>query len=99
MTSALDSLAVGEISDGQLLGYTALLAVAGLLMLGLAATGFGRQTAGQRLLNGVLGAGFLGYAIYLFFIFDGGTVIILWYVFILPVLLIVQAVRRAFARS
>jgi hypothetical protein len=91
--------AIGEISDGQLTGYTALLAVAGVLMLVLAATGFGRQTSGQRLLNGLFGLGFVGYAFYLFFIFDGGTVIILWYVFILPVLLIVQAVRRAFARS
>jgi hypothetical protein len=95
--TALNPLAEGEISDGQFLGYIALLAICGVIMLVLAAIGLG-QSGGERILNGVLGIGFLGYAGYLFFVFDGGSVLIFWYVFILPVLLIFRAIKGAFSR-
>jgi hypothetical protein len=98
MTSALSSLAAGEITEGQLNAYAALLVVSGLIMIGLAATGFGQSSVGARVLNGVLGLGFLGYGAYLLLIFDGGDVWIFFYIFIVPILLIIQAVRHAFGR-
>jgi hypothetical protein len=42
----------------------------------------------------VIGLGFLGYAFYLFFLFNGGTFRLFYYPFILPVLLVIQAVRH-----
>jgi hypothetical protein len=43
-----------------------------------------------RLLNGIVGAGFLVYGIYLIAFFHGGTVTVFWYVFIVPILLIAR---------
>jgi hypothetical protein len=97
VTSAFSSLAVGEITEGQLNGYAALLVVSGLIMLALAATGFGQSSVGERVLNGLIGLGFLGYGAYLLVVFDGGDVWIFWYVFIVPVLLVVQAIRKGLA--
>jgi len=92
MTTALSTLAAGEISDGALLAYTVGLAIAGTLMLIIAGIGFG-QGVGRRVFNGLVGLAFLGYGFYLYFLFDGGTVFIFYYVFILPIVLIVQAIR------
>jgi len=46
-----------------------------------------------RILNGIAGAAFLGYGVYLFAFFHGGTVHVFWYVFIVPVLLIARYFR------
>ena len=79
-------------SDGTFLAYTALLAISGVMLLVLAAGGFG-QSAGARVLDALFGAGFLAYGIYLFFFFEGGTVQIFFYAFVVPVLAVVHAVK------
>jgi hypothetical protein len=43
-----------------------------------------------RILNGIVGACFLAYGVYLLAFFQGGTVHVFWYVFIVPILLIVR---------
>jgi len=53
----------------------------------------GGQTNGARAFNGVLGAAFLGYAFYLEFIFQGGHIIVFYYAFILPFLMVIRFFR------
>ena len=77
--------------------YVVLLLVSGAIMLVLAAVRVGQKPAG-RILNLIFGLGFLGYGIYLGFIFTGGTYIVFFKAFIVPVLLIVNAVRSSTAR-
>jgi len=93
MTLAVN-LAANEISDDTFVFYIAALAAAGLVLVALGAINFGAQSPIMRIVNVLIGLGFLGYAFYLFFIFDGGTVAIFYYAFILPVLLVIQAVRN-----
>lgn len=87
------NLAAIEMSDGMFLGYIGALAVSGVIMLILAITGFGAQGALVRVLNALFGAGFLGYAIYLFFFFEGTEFRVFYYAFILPILMIISAFR------
>ena len=77
--------------------YVVLLLVSGAIMLVLAAVRVGQRPAG-RIINLIAGLGFLGYGIYLGFIFTGGTYFVFFKAFILPVLLIVNTVRSATAR-
>ncbi len=93
------NLAIIDTSDSTFLLYVILLGVSGLIMLAFAATGLGAPSVGLRLLNGLFGLGFAGYAIYLAFIFEGGEYRMFWYAFILPVLAIVQAVRARTSRG
>ena len=86
-------LAVSEMSNGTFDFYLVALTVSGLLLVILAIGGFFKESAGSRILSGVIGAVFLGYAFYLFFIFTGGNVWMSYYVFIVPVLVIVNIVR------
>jgi hypothetical protein len=79
-------------SDSQFLGYTVLLGISGLLMLGLAIAGLGAST-GSRALSGLFGLGFLGYAIYLAFFFNGGTVKVFFYAFAVPIIVIVNLIK------
>ncbi|MEV4616761.1 hypothetical protein AB0K43_29835 [Kitasatospora sp. NPDC049258] len=72
--------------------YVVLLAVSGLAMVVLAIVAAG-QSGGMRALNGLFGAAFLGYAVYLGFIFEGGEYRMFFQAFILPVLLIVKFVK------
>ncbi|GAA1791818.1 hypothetical protein [Actinomadura chokoriensis] len=68
-----------------------------LLVSGLAMAAIGGgQSADERLLNAVFGVGFLGYAVYLGFIFDGGEYFMFFYAFILPVLMLTRFVRTLF---
>lgn len=99
MPLAFTNLAVGEISDSTFLIYIVALAVAGIVLVALAAANFGGQSAVMRVINAVIGLGFLGYAVYLFFIFDGGSFALFYYPFILPVLLIIQAFRNRKSRA
>ncbi|MDB5788532.1 hypothetical protein [Caballeronia mineralivorans] len=94
MTLALTNLAANTIPDGTFMFYIAALAVAGLVLVVLAAINLGGQSPVMRILNAVIGLGFLGYAFYLFFLFNGGTFRLFYYPFILPVLLVIQAVRN-----
>ena len=87
-------LAVTEVSDTTFLVYIVALAISGILLAILAIGGFGGTSVGMRLLNGLFALGFLGYAVYLFFFFEGGEFRMLWYAFVLPVILIIQAIRN-----
>ena len=71
--------------------YCVLLLVSGvgLLVLGL----LPGLTVRSRVANVLVGAGFLGYAAYLVFAFHGGSYVIFFQAFIVPVLLIANTVR------
>lgn len=86
------NLAVLEMNNTTFLTYTALLAISGVIMVVLAIVGFGAST-GSRILSGILGVGFFGYAVYLTFISDDDTVIVFYYAFIAPILLIVNVFK------
>jgi hypothetical protein len=90
--------ALGTISDGQLLAYIGLLGVSGLIMLVIGAVGFGLKSTGQRVLNVVLGLAFIGYGLYLLF-GSSESVYVIWYVFVVPILLIINVVKAARATS
>jgi len=92
-------LAVPEMSTGTFDFYRVALTVSGLLLLILAIGGFFKETRGSRIFSGVVGLIFLGYAFYLFFIFTGGNVWMSYYVFIVPVLVIVNIVRSRKERA
>lgn len=72
--------------------YVVLLAFAGVVMLGMAAIG-GGQSMWMRALDTLFGIGFVGYAVYLGFIFTGGTYVIFFKAFLLPVFLLIGFVK------
>ena len=80
--------------------YPILLLVSGVLLIVLGAAIPGQTTA-QRALNILFGVGFFGYGFYLEFLFPGGTYIVFYYAFIVPILLIIRTVqaRKAVARQ
>jgi hypothetical protein len=86
--------AVTELNDTTFNLYSALLAISGILLAVTAAIGFGGRRIGARVLNAIFAVAFLAYAVYLQFIFTSGTVFISYYVFVVPILLIVQAFRN-----
>ena len=86
--------AVMQLNDTTFNLYSALLAISGILLAVTAATGFGGRSVGARVLNAIFAVAFLAYAVYLQFIFTSGTVFISYYVFVVPILLIVQAFRN-----
>ncbi|MEV6772327.1 hypothetical protein AB0N05_27215 [Nocardia sp. NPDC051030] len=57
------------------------------------------QSSISRSLNGIFGAVYLGYAGYLAFLFDGGTYLIFYQAFILPVLMVVSYFRNRTPRA
>ena len=75
------------------LAFLGALALSGVILLVLAATGFGSGGALVRVLNALFGLGFLGYAVFLVFFDTSDTYTIFWYPFILPVLMLIQAVK------
>jgi thiol:disulfide interchange protein len=77
---------------GILLGYVAALGLSGLLMIVLGGVGFG-QSGGARTVEVLVGIGFLAYAGYLVFVFDGGRVAFVYWVLLAPVLSVVNIVR------
>ncbi|RMI32821.1 hypothetical protein [Nocardia stercoris] len=72
--------------------YIGLLAFSGLVMLVMAAVKSGQSEA-SRWINGILGVVYLGYACYLQFFFDGGSYLIFFQAFIVPVMMVVNFVR------
>jgi hypothetical protein len=76
--------------------YVVLLCLSGVVMVALAAIKAGDQSVGSRALSAVAGIGFLGYGIYLGFIFEGGSYLMFFQAFILPALLVVNFVRSLF---
>lgn len=79
--------------------YVVLLAVSGVLMMGIGGTAFSRLSTGWRVFNLIAGVAFFGYAFYLAFLFNGGTYIIFFKAFILPVLMVINAIRSAVTRK
>lgn len=80
-------------SDGTFYGYILLLVVSGITLAVLAVRGFGQST-GLRLLDGAFAVGFLGYAFYLLFLFEGGQVRILFYAFIVPIVAVSKVIKE-----
>lgn len=79
--------------------YVVLLCLSGVVMVAMAAIKSADQSAGSRAISAVAGLGFLGYGIYLGFIFDGGSYWMFFQAFILPVLLVVNFVRAQVAKN
>ena len=93
MSTALPVLAAADtMSDSTFLAYIGALAFSGLLVLIIAALPIGIPPM-SRIIDAVIGVAMLGYAFYLFFIFDGGTVRIFLYAFLAPIFAIVQTVK------
>lgn len=82
-------------ADATFSWYVVFLLVSGIAMLIMAAIG-GGQSPGERLLNLAFGVGFLGYAVYLGFIFEGGEYFMFFYAFILPVLMLIRFMKALF---
>jgi hypothetical protein len=72
--------------------YVVLLAISGIVLVTLALIAHELPMRG-RIVNGLVGVAFLGYAGYLVFGFHGGTYQIFWAAFILPVSMLVNFVR------
>ncbi|MDG4752999.1 hypothetical protein O7630_18830 [Micromonospora sp. WMMD718] len=72
--------------------YTLLLLLGGIAMIAVGVA-VKEQGTGSRILNVVIGLAFFGYGFYLLFLFDGDSYRIFFYVFVLPILLIVRAVK------
>ncbi|MEU7575843.1 hypothetical protein [Micromonospora sp. NPDC049240] len=72
--------------------YTLLLLLGGIAMVAVGVA-IKEQGTGSRVLNVIVGLAFFAYGFYLLFLFDGGSYRIFFYVFILPILLIVRAVK------
>lgn len=75
--------------------YVILLILSGIAMLGLSR--FSARPL-NVILNLVFGLGFIGYGIYLGWLWSGGTYIIFFKAFLLPVLLLVSTARTGFAK-
>lgn len=75
--------------------YVVLLMVSGVAMMLMASAG--RAGRGVRLLNGLFGIGFFVYGLYLGFFFQGGSYLIFFKAFILPVVLAFKTVRDVLA--
>src|SRR2546423_11013468 len=94
------NLAIGALSTGPLIAYVIGLVISGLLLVVFGAVGVGRQGVGLRVINVLVGLAMLGYAFWIFFLSNpGDTIRIFFYVFIVPIALIVQAVRNRRATS
>jgi hypothetical protein len=72
--------------------YVLFLIFSGIAMLVIAGVKSG-QTATRRAWNAVFGAGFTVYGLYLLLFFRGGHYLLFFYVFILPILMIVRFFR------
>lgn len=72
--------------------YVLFLIVSGIAMLVIAGVRSG-QTKTRRVWNAVFGAGFTIYGLYLLLFFRGGHYLLFFYVFVLPILMIVQFFR------
>src|SRR4051812_19836085 len=75
--------------------YVLLLMFSGVVMVFMASPVVRSESALLRLLNVTFGLGFIGYGCYLAFVFQGGTYIIFFKAFILPVLMIIRTARTA----
>jgi hypothetical protein len=72
--------------------YVLFLILSGIAMLVMAGIRTGQRPA-RRIWNGLFGAGFTVYGLYLLIFFRGGHYLLFYYVFILPIVMIVQFFR------
>jgi hypothetical protein len=79
--------------------YVLLLIFSGIVMVALAAVSAAGQSVGWRIFNVLAGIAFFGYGVYLGFIFHGGTYLIFFKAFIVPVLLVVNFFRSMAQRK
>lgn len=79
--------------------YVLLLLVSGIAMVAIGAVNFGGLSGGWRAFNVIAGVAFVGYGIYLGFIFEGGSYFIFFKAFILPVAMIFNFARSLVGRS
>ncbi|NDK25307.1 hypothetical protein FSY75_12745 [Streptomyces sp. TR1341] len=79
--------------------YVVLLFISGAAMLILGVLNAGGLSKGWRAFNVIAGLGFMGYGIYLGFIFQGGTYIVFFKAFILPIMVIVNFFRSLSRRK
>ena len=70
------------------------LGISGIVLLFMGIAGFG-ATVGSRVVSVLVGLAALGYGAYLAFFLEGSKYYISYYVYILPVLLIINAFRSA----
>lgn len=76
--------------------YCVALVVVGVVMFVLAGLGGAQRRGTSAIISGmVVGLAALGYGFYLIFAFHGGTYYISYYVFALPVLVVVRFIRAA----
>ncbi|WP_067837015.1 hypothetical protein [Nocardia lijiangensis] len=78
--------------------YVGLLAISGIAMIAMALMENGQSSA-SRTMNGIFGPLYLGYAVYLAFLFDGSSYLIFFHAFILPVLMVVNYFRNRTPRA
>jgi hypothetical protein len=78
--------------------YAILLVVSGIATLVVAAA-ISAQGTGSRVITGLFGAGYLGYGLYLLLLRPHGGYFVFFYAIILPVLLIIRAVRAGSAKA
>ena len=76
--------------------YVLLLMFSGLVMLALGST---HTSRGLRALNVLFGLGFVCYGFYLAVLFEGGSYIIFFKAFILPVVMVYKTVKSLLAQS
>lgn len=77
-------------ADPKFAWYVVFLAISGLILITLGPIAGRSQKASARIITTLIGLGFLGYAIYLAFIFNGGGYQIFFYAFILPVVISIK---------
>lgn len=75
--------------------YVVLLILSGIAMLGLSR--FSARPL-NVILNLVFGLGFIGYGVYLGWLWSGGTYVIFFKAFLLPVFLLISTARTGFAK-
>lgn len=75
--------------------YALLLMFSGLVMVFLASPAVRQSKLWLRVLNAVVGVGFFGYGFYLAFLFQGGSYVIFFKAFFVPVALIVRTVQAS----
>jgi hypothetical protein len=75
--------------------YVLLLMFSGLVMVFLASPAVRESKLWLRVLNAVIGLGFFGYGFYLAFLFQGGTYLIFFKAFFVPVVLVVRTVQAS----
>jgi hypothetical protein len=84
--------------DAAFSWYVVLLGLSGVVMVAMAAVKSNDQSDGARVISALAGLAFLGYGLYLAFIFEGGTYWMFFQAFFLPALLVVNFVRSTVAK-